>query len=194
METQHSWLVLIVTSNLSSVNHLGTPRRCPELDSPIFVLPICLSFCFSRTRRVATKSDSGGVGTQGHTCPGSGTVLAPDLSWLLFCELSSIWERNEHTGELVCQKSPKQLPKDYWSLFMRTTSQHPSIFSAFWNTIIKVQNTDIGSPLIIPFFPSSFSVGNSIFSNVKTLKYSLLGFLLVFRQEIMVIYVNLINY
>lgn len=127
-------------------------------------------------------------------CPGSGTVLAPDLSWLLFCELSSIWERNEHTGELVCQKSPKPLPKDYWSLFMRTTSQHPSIFSAFWNTIIKAQNTDIGSPLIIPFFPSSFSVGNSIFSNVKTLKYSLLGLLLVFSQEIMVIFVNLINY
>lgn len=82
VETQHSSLVLIVTTNLSSVNHLGNPRPCPQPDSSIFALPICLSFCF--------KTDAGGVGTQGHTWPGSGSVLAPDLSWLLFCELSSI--------------------------------------------------------------------------------------------------------
>lgn len=60
--------------------------------------------------------------------------------------------------------------------------------------LLKHKTQTLGLLWYFHFFPSSFSVGNSIFSNVNTLKYSLLGFVLVFCQEIMVIFVNPIKY
>lgn len=141
-------LIRLVTTNLSSVNHLGNLRRFRKGDLSIFVLSLCLSFCH--------KTGAGGVGTQGHSCPGSGSVLAPGLSWLL------VWVVIHLRGKRTYRRA--RLPKGLKAIskillkLKRIASQHPSIFSAFWNTIIKTQNTDIGSPLIIHFFPHPFQL------------------------------------
>lgn len=72
VEKQHSWLVLNVTTDLLSVNHLSNLCRCPWHD-----LPILSSFFTSVCHFGSDETDIWGVGT-----------CRPNMPWIRVCAVT----------------------------------------------------------------------------------------------------------